>query len=252
MAVSPRKLDSSILNPIRNAVLMTRVGDLGLSHRHGARTERRVALAFDDGPVADGTEDALDALAEYQAPATVFCVGVNVRQHPENVRRATAAGHVIGAHSMNHSRLTRIAPVDSAQIDECVNAIREIIGKAPARFRVPWGWITPWEVVRLRRRGVTPIRWDTETSGSLEPCHTGEQNSAWTLHRMRPGSILVFHDGIPHGNFHSGPLTAAVLCKIAPELSNIQVIRRRSRRAAVAMYLSPALKRLESDRDNAR
>jgi peptidoglycan/xylan/chitin deacetylase (PgdA/CDA1 family) len=71
MAVSPRNLASSILNPIGNAVLMSRVGDLGLSHRHGARTEGRVALAFDDSPVAEGTEVALDALAEYHAPATV-------------------------------------------------------------------------------------------------------------------------------------------------------------------------------------
>ena len=218
MAVSPRKLASAILDPIGNAVLMSRAGDLGLSHRHGARTERRVALTFDDGPVAEGTEEALDALAEFQAPATFFCVGVNVRQHPEIVRRAAAAGHVIGAHSMNHSRLTSIAPFGSAHIDDCVSAIRETIGKTPALFRVPWGWMTPWELLRLRRRGLAAIRWDFETPDSLDPRPSGEQIAEWTLPYVRPGSILVFHDGAAHVDHYPKPETAQALRLLLPTL----------------------------------
>lgn len=79
----------------------------------------------------------------------------------------------------------------------------------------------------------------------------GEQITARTLCRVRPGSILVFHDAIPHGHAHSRPQTAEALSKIAPELLNIQAIGRRRRHATVAMYLSPVLKRLGSDCDDA-
>jgi peptidoglycan/xylan/chitin deacetylase (PgdA/CDA1 family) len=218
MAASPRKLAATILDPIGNAVLMSRVGDLGLSHRHGTRTERFVALTFDDGPVAEGTEAALDALTEHQALATFFCVGVNVRQHPEIVRRAAAAGHVIGAHSMNHSRLTSIAPFGSAHIDDCLLAIHDAIGKTPALFRVPWGWMTPWELLRLRRKGLAAIRWDFETPDSLDPRPSGEQIAEWTLPHVRPGSILVFHDGAAHMDSYPKPETAQALRLMLPTL----------------------------------
>lgn len=218
MAISVRGAASAILDPIGNAVLMSRAGDLGLSYRHGPRTARCVALTFDDGPVAEGTEQALDALAEHHALGTFFCVGVNVRQHPDIVRRAIAAGHVIGAHSMNHSRMTSIAPFGAAHIDECVRAIHDAIGKTPALFRVPWGWMTPWELLRLRRRGLAAIRWDFETPDSLDPRPSGEQIAEWTLPHVRPGSILVFHDGAAHMDRYPKPETALALRLLLPAL----------------------------------
>jgi peptidoglycan/xylan/chitin deacetylase (PgdA/CDA1 family) len=78
--------------------------------------------------------------------------------------------------------------------------------------------VTLWEALRLRQRGLTPIRWDIETPDSLHPCPSVEQIAAWTLPRVRPGSILVFHDGIPHSRYHPKPQTAAALRIILPEL----------------------------------
>jgi peptidoglycan/xylan/chitin deacetylase (PgdA/CDA1 family) len=207
-----------MIEHLGSAVLMSCIGDLGQSYRHGSRAGCRVALTFDDGPVAGGTEEMLSLLAEYSIAATFFCIGANVAQHPEIVRRAFKLGHVIGAHSMRHSRKATLSLTDRAHIEECVQVIRDTLGMSPALYRAPWGWMTPWEVARLRKRGLTPIHWDIESPDSLEPCPSGEQIASWTLRRVRPGSILVFHDGIPHGHHRSKPQTVEALQVIVPEL----------------------------------
>jgi len=197
---------------------MSRLGDLGMSYRHGSRADRRVALTFDDGPIAGGTEEILDILAEYDALATFFCIGANVLLDPELVRRAHTLGHLIGAHSMHHSRKATLSLFDDAHIEDCVHVIRDAVGKTAALFRAPWGWMTPWEALRLRRRGFAPIRWDIETPDSLLPCPSREGIAAWTLRRVRPGSMLVFHDGLAHAHSHGRPQTVQALRIILPEL----------------------------------
>jgi len=209
---------AGFIDSLGNAIFMSGLGDLGLAHRHGSRTERRVALTFDDGPVAGGTEEVLDALMDYQAPGTFFCIGANVLLNPDILRRAYTQGHVIGAHSMNHSRLSTIAPLGAAHIDECVRVIADTVGSAPALYRCPWGWMTPWEIFRLRRRGLRAIRWDIETPDSILPCPSAEDIAAWTLPRVRPGSILVFHDGYTHAQEFPKPETAQALRLIIPAL----------------------------------
>jgi peptidoglycan-N-acetylglucosamine deacetylase len=157
-------------------------------------------------------------LAEHDVRATFFCIGANVRLHPELVRRAYAAGHVIGAHSMHHSRLATVAPVGAAHIEDCLRELARAVGRTPALYRAPWGWMTPWEALRLRRRGLEIIRWDIETPDSLLPCPSGDAIYSWTLPRVRPGSIVVFHDGFSHADRYDKPETVRALRLLIPRL----------------------------------
>lgn len=202
---------SPMLDPIGNRVLMSPLGDMGMAYRHGDRTRRAVALTFDDGPVHGGTEQVLDVLDECGAPGTFFCVGANAVLNPDVLRRADAAGHIIGAHSMHHGRTGAVSLTDGTHIDECLYALRAAIGKTPALYRPPWGWMTPWEAMRLRRRGLHIIQFDLETPDSAVPCPRGDEMCAWTLPRVRPGSIIVFHDGMTHAERHDKPETARAL-----------------------------------------
>lgn len=202
---------SPVLDPLGNWMLMSPLGDLGLAHRHGDRTRRAVALTFDDGPVCGGTEQVLDVLDEYGAPGTFFCIGINVTLNPDIIRRADAAGHIIGAHSMNHGRTGAVSLTDGAHIDDCLRVIRATIGHTPALYRPPWGWMTPWEAMRLRRRGLHIVQFDLETPDSAVPCPPGDSMCSWTLSRVRPGSIVVFHDGMTHAQRHDKPETARAL-----------------------------------------
>jgi peptidoglycan/xylan/chitin deacetylase (PgdA/CDA1 family) len=213
-----RSLLAPALEPIGNRVLMSRLGDWGMAHWHGPRSRRLVALTFDDGPVLGGTGAVLDILAEHGVHATFFCIGANVRQHPELVRRAFAAGHVIGAHSMHHSRLATVTPLGAAHIEDCLRELAHAVGRMPALYRAPWGWMTPWEALRLRRRGLEIIRWDIETPDSLLPCPSGDAICALTLPHVRPGSILVFHDGFTHADRYDKPETVEALRLLIPRL----------------------------------
>jgi peptidoglycan/xylan/chitin deacetylase (PgdA/CDA1 family) len=213
-----KRLLSPVLDPLGYALLMSPVADLGLARRHGDRTRKAVALTFDDGPVLGGTEAVLDALGEYGAPGTFFCIGANAHQHPEIIRRAYAAGHVIGGHSMNHGRIQAASLTDTAHIDDCLAELTAVLGRTPALYRPPWGWLTPWETLRLRQRGLEVIRWDIETPDSLLPCPAADAMFQWTLPRVRPGTIIVCHDGFTHADRYAKPETVQLLLLLIPEL----------------------------------
>lgn len=213
-----RRIVSPVLDPIGYALLMTRAADLGMARRHGSRERRQIALTFDDGPVRGGTEQVLDVLGEFGVPGTFFCIGANVRMHPDILRRTLSEGHVIGAHSMQHSRIATVSLRDTEHIDACVDAIREETGKTPALYRPPWGWLTPWETLRLRQRNMEIIRWDIETPDSLIPCPNEEAIYKFAAERVQPGSIIVFHDGMTHADHHDKRETAHALRLLVPFL----------------------------------
>lgn len=45
------------------------------------RDEKVIYLTFDDGPVPYYTDFVLDQLKKYNASATFFCVGENIKKH---------------------------------------------------------------------------------------------------------------------------------------------------------------------------
>ena len=59
------------------------------------KNEKVVYLTFDDGPIPEVTPWVLDVLRENGVKATFFCVGDNVRKHPEVFEMLKAEGHQI-------------------------------------------------------------------------------------------------------------------------------------------------------------
>ena len=170
-------------------------GGLGGHVNHGPRTQRKICLTFDDGPNSPCTEDLLEALDQLGAPATFFCVGWNVMKFPEIVARAAAAGHEIANHSMYHSRKAGLLPFGGTHIDEAEKAIADAIGKVPRLYRPPWGWLSPFELGRLRARGYTVVGWDVYTRDWMLPESNGQQMALQALDNVIGGSIILFHDG---------------------------------------------------------
>ena len=57
--------------------------------------EKILYLTFDDGPIPEVTPWVIEQLASYQAKATFFCVGDNVRKYPEVFQEVIQrSGHV--------------------------------------------------------------------------------------------------------------------------------------------------------------
>ena len=73
-------------------------------YTHGPRTEKVVALTFDDGPNDPYTGQILDVLKQEGVHATFFCVGMNAEREPATVRRIAAEGNEVGNHSYRHRK----------------------------------------------------------------------------------------------------------------------------------------------------
>jgi peptidoglycan-N-acetylglucosamine deacetylase len=162
---------------------------------HGPRDKRRVALTFDDGPSRPCTEWLLDAMRKLDIKGTFFCVGVNVRHHPDLLLQMHQEGHVIGNHSGWHSRKTGLMfGPNNHHITDGEDAIREVIGKRPVFYRPPWGWLTPWEGQRLTNAGYKIIGWDVYTLDWVLPEIDGTTVGRDAIRDTQPGSIMCFHD----------------------------------------------------------
>ena len=64
--------------------------------------EKTIYLTFDDGPTPEITNYVLDLLAKYNAKATFFCIGNNLKSNRELAQQILNNGHKIGNHTMNH------------------------------------------------------------------------------------------------------------------------------------------------------
>src|SRR5579859_3145535 len=213
-----KRLASPLLDPIGDRTLGPPVCGLWGVHLHGHRSVRRVALTFDDGTVAEGTERVLDVLGEVGAHGTLFCLWVNALQHPELVVRAVAEGHVVGNHSMEHSRMDGISFRDCSHFLDSEAVFRQVLGRAPRLYRSPWGWSSPWEVRRLRRHGLEPIGWDVYPLDDVTPCPNAARIAQRVMRAARPGSIALFHDGFTHAVRHEVPETVKALRMVIPSL----------------------------------
>src|SRR5690606_12515334 len=72
--------------------------------------DKKIALTFDDGPHPKLTRQILKTLEKYEAKATFFVVGQEVKEHPEILKEVHSAGHEIGNHTFNHEKLTKLEP----------------------------------------------------------------------------------------------------------------------------------------------
>jgi len=158
--------------------------------------EKKIYLTFDDGPVPGPTETVVELLERYHAKATFFCIGDNVRKHPDIFRKIIQAGHTVGNHTFNHLKGWNTPTTQYVEnIRQCDEQFRTAEpGKQNQKlFRPPYGRITRKQISALDEYRI--IMWDVLTqdySASLQP----EKCLQGSIRATRPGSIVVFHDSI--------------------------------------------------------
>lgn len=151
--------------------------------------EKILHLTFDDGPIPEVTPWVLDQLAAYQATATFFCVGDNVRKHPDVLEMVKKAGHTVGNHSFHHLNGWLTDNVKYfLNVRRCAQALRSNL------FRPPYGKLKPKQAEFLQRH-YRIVMWDV-LSGDFDPEISREQCLGNVLENARNGSIVVFHDSL--------------------------------------------------------
>jgi peptidoglycan/xylan/chitin deacetylase (PgdA/CDA1 family) len=136
----------------------------------------------------------LEVLERAAVPATFFMVGKHVERYPDTAIAVAQAGHEIGNHTYSHQKLHRVGPRRAAEeIRRGHEAIAEQTGVVPRSFRAPHGYRSPFVAralapYRYRVFGWTFGVWDTARPGA-------ERIRARMQRGLRPGSILLLHDG---------------------------------------------------------
>ena len=166
---------------------------LGRALVRGPAKGKRIALTFDDGPLAPFTEQILDVLKSRGVHATFFVCGKNAVAHPEIIRRIHSDGHALGNHTWSHPYLYFLSRRRmEEEINKTQEAIRAATGQLPKLFRPPYGarWFGLYPV--LRARGMKLVQW------SLDP-HDWQLDAQGVRARVRaglqPGAVILLHDG---------------------------------------------------------
>ena len=156
---------------------------------------RVVALTFDDGPNPTWTPAILNVLNAKGVRATFCTVGFAAERFPDLLRLEQADTEVPCDHT--HGHIIPLSKRPPAQIvDEIwrqADLIHTTIGTDPVLFRSPGGDVAADVVTQAHRRGLRVMQW------SVDP-HDYERPSvpvivARVLNQVRPGAIILLHDG---------------------------------------------------------
>lgn len=156
--------------------------------------EKIVALSFDDGPAPRYTLPVLKILNDKGVKATFFVVGTEAEKYPEIIADITLQGHEISNHTWSHPEMDLIA-LDKLifEVEETNRLINELTGKQNNFFRPPKGVITAEARKELGKAGFVTVLWAIciENSNAKTP----EQMAQRVLDNIKPGDIILLHDG---------------------------------------------------------
>ncbi len=177
----------------------------------GVAPGRQIAITFDDGPSLEWTPRVLEVLRESGVRATFFCLGRNVRAHPELARRIVEDGHELASHGDDHSLLALAGPRQIAhQLRTAEASLHEAAGDRVTRlFRTPHGFRSPFVVRVARELGYRVVGWRGTIFDTARPgVPTIVARCASVL---EPGTILLLHDGDGSGADGDRSQTVAAL-----------------------------------------
>ena len=164
------------------------------------QTNKKIlALTFDDGPHPEITPLILNVLKKYRIQATFFCIGKNAEENKSLVYRIINEGHLIGNHTDQHAFTFPFYSSErmKTEIDTCWNRIISAGSPdSPRLFRPPFGITNPFLRKALKNSDYAVIGWNIRSLDTII------RNPKIVIRRVtkkiKPGSILLFHDSQAH------------------------------------------------------
>lgn len=189
---------------VANHLLITALGLWPRSHWLGpnwtalpmaAAARNEVALTIDDGPDPSVTPQVLDMLDRYHAKATFFCIGTKAAQYPDLCREIVQRGHAVENHSQHHRHHFSLLGIAgfTREIMAAQHTLTSISGQRPMFFRAPAGLRNPFLDPVLTRLGLRLASWSVR--GFDTRVGDTHKISSKLLSKLRPGAIVLLHDG---------------------------------------------------------
>jgi peptidoglycan/xylan/chitin deacetylase (PgdA/CDA1 family) len=155
---------------------------------------KRVALTFDDGP-DERTPRYLDVLDRFGVAATFFVMGDYTEERPAAIAEYLRRGHQVGSHGYDHKKFTTLSARELR--DQLVKTAR-LIGRVPQGrlwVRPPYGAMGPVEIAMMLAQGHVIGMWSLD-SKDYEPTAPAELAARCAPDVVRPGDVLLFHEGL--------------------------------------------------------
>jgi peptidoglycan/xylan/chitin deacetylase (PgdA/CDA1 family) len=165
--------------------------------------EKIVYLTFDDGPTPEITEWTLTQLKKHDIKATFFCIGNNIKKHPDIFAKILQDGHTVGNHTFNHLngwKTETTAYIENIKLSETAISEHSKINTPNNHqdlnlFRPPYGKIKPSQTKELAKLGYRIIMWDV-LSADFDKKISPEQCLNNVIQNTTSGSIIIFHDSV--------------------------------------------------------
>lgn len=148
-----------------------------------------VAFTFDDGP-SKYTLDIANILEEYNASATFFEVGYNIKAHPEITKELSERGFEIANHTTDHSKLTKLTETKYlTKINDNNTLFKELTGKDMPYLRPPYG---SYNDKIKANAGVPIVTWSLDTRDWES--RNKDKVIEMVINNIKEGDIILFHD----------------------------------------------------------
>lgn len=172
---------------------------------------RRIALTFDDGPSPAVTPRVAEILADRGIVATFFCIGRAARGHPDILRALARAGHELGNHSYSHPRHVYLWSDRDLlrEIELTQRVVERATGARPRLYRPPVGFRSIAMARAMRRSGLRLVNFNARAFDRFNV--RADLIVRRIVRRVRPGAIILLHDGHDRDDgYDHGPMLAAL------------------------------------------
>lgn len=172
----------------------------GADRVEGEERDDVVAFTFDDGPDPHTTPVVLDALAKHNIPAAFFIVNRHIVGHRAAeglpiLARIVAEGHLIGGHTASHARLRTLdAEGLQREINDAVAVLRLASGRPIELFRPPYGVLGAVAAKRVRKLGLTDVRWSIDPKDFQGDDGDELRRSVLSDIARERGGVVLLHD----------------------------------------------------------
>jgi peptidoglycan/xylan/chitin deacetylase (PgdA/CDA1 family) len=186
------------------------------SRINGDEVSGVVAFTFDDGPNPATTPAVIDALEQYDIPATFFIVtqrllGKHGEKSRELLARELAGGFMVGSHSVTHANLKHAVGAQvSKEIDNSFRTLSKDAARPIGMFRPPYGALSGAGRMRLKKLGVTEVIWSVDTLDWKAKNADRLRKKVLSMILKQNGGVVLMHD--------VKPITAKIIGEVLDDL----------------------------------
>lgn len=160
-------------------------------------SEKKVAFTMNCAWNADDIDSILKTLEKNKVKITFFMVGDWIEKFPEAAKKIHEAGHEIASHSNTHPHVNNLSYEENIEeIEKCNDKIESITGKRTKIYRAPYGEYNNTVIQAAQDKGYYTIQWSLDTLDYTGL--TNEQMWARLEEKIKPGDIILSHNGTEH------------------------------------------------------